>query len=58
VRHRLSFDVDAPADMKLTWLIHALEKACLNEGARLVPPVRFGRHLELVKTDDEGDDAA
>jgi hypothetical protein len=58
VRHRLSFEVEAPADMKLTWLIHALEKACLNEGARLVPPVRFGRHLELVKDDDEKDGAA
>jgi hypothetical protein len=58
VKHRISFEVEAPPDMKLTWLIHALDRACRNEGAVLVPPVRFGRHLELVKDDDEGNDAA
>jgi hypothetical protein len=59
VRRRISFEVDVPQQVRLTWLFNALERACRNEGAHLDPnTLKFSRHLELVKTDDEGDDAA
>jgi hypothetical protein len=60
VRRRISFEVDVPQQVRLTWLFAALERACKNEGALLDPnTLKFSRHLELVKEDDdEGNDAA
>jgi hypothetical protein len=59
VRRRISFEVDVPQQVRLTRLFSALERACRNEGAHLDPnTLKFSRHLELVKTEDDEGDAA